>query len=305
MERSYTDEELANIDPPPFEFEGKTYTAYEATQKQRQIETAMRAQKRKMEGYKAAGDDKAYQAASTRYKALSAKYKQFSKAAGLPEQRERLYMAKNADNSLAFGKNSGTISGGAANFNQEAGEANIPSEYVGDYSECEPLQLTTTEREAFGTLREAGDKTGHEYGCAVIGGKQSEPFTSKNPSGVEIPKEYLEADDVKLYHCHTNETVLSLNDLAHLTRANVREIGVVTSNGDVFTARRGYGDLVTEDEYYRIIEDESIVRKAYAEAVSDPAFYTWTEAQRSYARIRSQMRLIVRRFGWSISGGGL
>ena len=95
MERSYTDEELANIDPPPFQFEGKTYTAYEATQKQRQIETAMRAQERKMIGYKAAGDDEAYKYAKARYRALSAKYKAFSKAAQLPEQRQRLYIAEN------------------------------------------------------------------------------------------------------------------------------------------------------------------------------------------------------------------
>lgn len=94
MERSYTDEELANIDPPPFTFEGKQYSAYEATQIQRQIETAMRAQKRKMNGYEAAGDTEAYTAAKAKYRALSAKYKAFSKAADLPEQRARLYTAK-------------------------------------------------------------------------------------------------------------------------------------------------------------------------------------------------------------------
>lgn len=96
MERSYTDEELANIDPPPFTFEGKQYSAYEATQMQRQIETAMRTQKRKMEGYKAAGDTEAYTAAKAKYGALNAKYKAFSKAADLVEQRQRIYTAKNA-----------------------------------------------------------------------------------------------------------------------------------------------------------------------------------------------------------------
>ena len=94
MERSYTDAELANIDQPDFTFEGKTYNAYDATQKQRQLETAMRAQKRKMIGYKAAGLDNEYKAASAKYKALSAKYKAFSKAADLIEQRERLAIAK-------------------------------------------------------------------------------------------------------------------------------------------------------------------------------------------------------------------
>lgn len=94
MERSYTDEELANIDPPPFEFEGKKYSAYDATQFQRQLETAMRTQKRKMNGYEAAGDKEAYTVARAKYRALSAKYKAFSKAADLPEQRERLRIPK-------------------------------------------------------------------------------------------------------------------------------------------------------------------------------------------------------------------
>lgn len=88
-ERTYTDEQLANIDPPPFEFEGRKYSAYEATQKQRQIEAAMRKCKRDMVAYKSAGLDDEYTAASIKSKALNAEYKKFSKAAGLPEQRER------------------------------------------------------------------------------------------------------------------------------------------------------------------------------------------------------------------------
>lgn len=94
MERSYTDQELKYIDPPDFTFEGDTYSFYEATQMQRKLETAMRAQKRKMIGYKAAGDTTAYQTASAKYRALSAKYTAFSKAAKLPEQRQRLYIAE-------------------------------------------------------------------------------------------------------------------------------------------------------------------------------------------------------------------
>ena len=88
-ERRYTDEELKNIDPPPFEYQGKTYTAYEATQKQRQIETAMRKCKREIIGYDAAGQSEAAQGSSIKLRRLSAEYKEFSKAAGLREQPER------------------------------------------------------------------------------------------------------------------------------------------------------------------------------------------------------------------------
>ena len=88
-ERTYTDEQLANIDPPPFEYQGRTYTAYEATQKQRQIETSMRKYKRDVIGYEAAGLTDDAQDAAIKLGRLSKDYKAFSKAAGLRTQPER------------------------------------------------------------------------------------------------------------------------------------------------------------------------------------------------------------------------
>ena len=88
-ERTYTDDQLANLDPPPFEYQGRTYTAYEATQKQRKIETAMRKCKREIIGNEAAGQSEAQQDSSIRLRRLSAEYKAFSKAAGLRQQPER------------------------------------------------------------------------------------------------------------------------------------------------------------------------------------------------------------------------
>ena len=90
-ERTYTDEQLAHIDDGlGCEFEGKKYTAYEATQKQRQIERTIRKLKRKQAAYKAAGLAEEERAVSTRIRRLNSEYKAFSKAAGLPEQRERM-----------------------------------------------------------------------------------------------------------------------------------------------------------------------------------------------------------------------
>lgn len=88
--RERTEEEIENIDPPPFEFEGKTYTIYEATQKQRQIERTIRKQKRLKAAYKASGQSDKEKLVNIRLRRLNEKYHAFSKAAGLPEQRERL-----------------------------------------------------------------------------------------------------------------------------------------------------------------------------------------------------------------------
>ncbi len=89
-ERAYTEAELENIDPPPFQFEGKTYTRYEATQKQRMIERTVRKLKRERAAFRAAGLKDEERAVSVRIKRLGAEYKAFSKAAGLPQQRERM-----------------------------------------------------------------------------------------------------------------------------------------------------------------------------------------------------------------------
>lgn len=90
-ERTYTDEQLAHIDGGlGCTFDGKTYTAYEATQEQRKVERTIRKLKREKTAYNAAGLTDEEQAVNIKLRRLNAKYKAFSKAAGLPEQRERM-----------------------------------------------------------------------------------------------------------------------------------------------------------------------------------------------------------------------
>ena len=89
-ERTYTDEQLKHIDDGlGCTFDGKTYTAYEATQMQRRIERQIRAQKKLRNAYKEAGLSEDVTAANIKLRRLNAEYSRFSKAAGLPEQRER------------------------------------------------------------------------------------------------------------------------------------------------------------------------------------------------------------------------
>lgn len=90
-ERTYTDEQLAHIDDGlGCTFDGKTYTAYEATQEQRKVERTIRKLKREKAAYKAAGLREEERAVNIRLRRLSTKYKAFSAAARLPEQRERM-----------------------------------------------------------------------------------------------------------------------------------------------------------------------------------------------------------------------
>lgn len=93
MERTYTDKELESMKPenrPKIKFEGKEYDDYQATQMQRRIERTIRKQKRIQTATEAAGLDEDAQAAKIKLQQLNRKYREFSKAAGLPEQRERI-----------------------------------------------------------------------------------------------------------------------------------------------------------------------------------------------------------------------
>lgn len=89
-ERTYTDKQLKHIDNGlGCTFDGKSYTAYEATQMQRRVERTIRKLKREKAAYRAAGLTGDAMALNTRLHRLSTKYKAFSAAAGLPEQWER------------------------------------------------------------------------------------------------------------------------------------------------------------------------------------------------------------------------
>ena len=89
-ERTYTDEQLEHIDDDlGCEFDGKKYTAYEATQMQRRVERQIIKQDRLVTAYKASGQKDEYYAANAKLVRMIAKYKAFSKAAGFPLQWER------------------------------------------------------------------------------------------------------------------------------------------------------------------------------------------------------------------------
>ena len=82
-ERAWTKEKLDDIDPEPFEFEGKEYTYYEATQKQRQIERTIRKYKHRVMMYDKVVDDESKLIAQVRLQRQRQLYKDFNKAGKL------------------------------------------------------------------------------------------------------------------------------------------------------------------------------------------------------------------------------
>lgn len=66
------------------------YDQYQATQKQREIERTVRKYKRREIAANAAGLEEEATIARARIRRLNAEYKEFSKAADLPMQKERM-----------------------------------------------------------------------------------------------------------------------------------------------------------------------------------------------------------------------
>ncbi len=95
-EPTYDKDELAALkanDRRIIEYEGKTYTGYEATQMQRKLETEIRKQKDRANLAAASGDDDMRREAQEKINQLTRHYAKFSKASGLPTHMERMRVA--------------------------------------------------------------------------------------------------------------------------------------------------------------------------------------------------------------------
>ena len=95
-ERQYTDEQLKEMNAKenkPREYNGKEYNAYEATQRQRQLESLMRIQRQKIKLLdKGGADPDDLQTARIKYQSTMRQYKIFSQEMKLPQQKERIYL---------------------------------------------------------------------------------------------------------------------------------------------------------------------------------------------------------------------
>lgn len=94
--RNWSDEwleEQNRKESKPKEFRGKEYTLYEAKQRQRQMETAMRAQREKVQMLQDGGaDPDEVMLQKAKYQGQFNEYAVFSRKMGLKEERERIYI---------------------------------------------------------------------------------------------------------------------------------------------------------------------------------------------------------------------
>ena len=106
---AYSEEQLAQFkaeDNRKFEFEGREYTRYEASQLQKRIESEVRRQKDRVTIAKASGDDIMRREAQYKINLLTNKYAKLSKESGLPTKMERM---KSAVKPLTNGNSGGIM----------------------------------------------------------------------------------------------------------------------------------------------------------------------------------------------------
>ena len=114
--RTYTDEQLDQMNAEenkPVEYNGKTYTKYEATQRHRRLETTMRAQRQKIKLLEEGGaDEQALINARARYVKTSDEYVNFSKSMGLSQQWDRVTVGGNSLEGITKPKKANSPIGG-------------------------------------------------------------------------------------------------------------------------------------------------------------------------------------------------
>ena len=264
--------------------DGKTYTYYQATQKQRAMERQIRALKREVN----AGGDKAVLGSLIRQKIRE--YRAFSDAVNIRPKLERLRV-------VGFDKPGMSPS----QLFSAAGKIRKSTFFSqDDFEDFNPLDLTDTEESALRDLFNESHKTETESLIKIVNGKRTEMITSHTENMVAVG---TIAPGTTLLHSHTNDTPLSVKDLEHLLNINVDKVGVVSYNGDAWIAYVGSGDVPSKQEF------KSATDKIYNEATKDVAFdpmnYGASENDLNYNAIRETFFRVCRHYKWTAEGGKL
>lgn len=229
-ERTYTDEQLDNIDPPPFEYEGRTYTMYEATQKQRAIERTARKLKTLKASYEYNGQTEKAMSTNIRLRRVNAKYREFSKAAGLPEQPERMKAYKPLAKETVLSDNSNAVRN--HNITEKAIES-VQKVIPDGWGDEQATKLQKLHKSLLKTMKDY--PTGYEGAVATTLDLKplSETIIGEN-GRVYIPRYNV---PYIVLHTHPDGEIFSHTDLSSLiTNDNMRGLTIVGNNGAVYAA---------------------------------------------------------------------
>lgn len=275
---TYSEEELDRMNEEentPKEYNGRQYTAYEAQQRQRQLETAMRADRQKIELLTQGGADyDTITGAKVRYFQRQDEYVKFSKAMGLPEQWERVTV--NGKNALGskLPKKAESVNKITAENVAKSGKSGIikekskkpitpitdkvisciPKVDIEGYTEEQCLEIQKQHKELLKFSKEQNDNKEVAF---VLKNDVSKMIT-KPIKGTDEKIDFgsaLQGKDLFVMHNHPRNSSYSLNDIIEFIKNDsIKTFTIVKNDGniEVLTKLKGYDRLSLLTELQRM-----------------------------------------------------
>lgn len=275
---TYSEEELDRMNEEentPKEYNGRQYTAYEAQQRQRQLETAMRADRQKIELLTQGGaDDDTITGAKVRYFQRQDEYVKFSKAMGLPQQWERVTV--NGKNALGskLPKKAGNVNKITAESVAKSGKSviikekskkpitpitdkaisRIPKVDIEGYTEEQCLEIQKQHKEL---LKFSKEQNENKEVAFVLKNDVSKMITEPI-KGTDEKIDFgsaLQGKDLFVMHNHPRNSSYSLNDIIEFIKNDsIKTFTIVKNNGniEVLTKLKGYDRLSLLTELQRM-----------------------------------------------------
>ena len=275
---TYSEEELDRMNEEentPKEYNGRQYTAYEAQQRQRQLETAMRADRQKIELLTQGGaDDDTITGAKVRYFQRQDEYVKFSKAMNLPQQWERITIdGKNALGSK-LPKKAGSVNKITAESVAKSGKSGIikekskkpitpitdkaisciPKVDIEGYTEEQCLEIQKQHKELLKFSKEQNDNKEVAF---VLKNDVSKMITEPI-KGTDEKIDFgsaLQGKDLFVMHNHPRNSSYSLNDIIEFIKNDsIKTFTIVKNDGniEVLTKLKGYDRLSLLTELQRM-----------------------------------------------------
>ncbi len=275
---TYSEEELDRMNEDenaPKEYNGKEYTAYEAQQKQRQLETAMRADRQKIELLTQGGADyDTITGAKVRYFQRQDEYVKFSKAMGLPEQWERVTvngknalgskLPKKAESVNKITAESVAKSGKSGIIKEKSKKpitpitdkaiSRIPKVDIEGYTEEQCLEIQKQHKEL---LKFSKEQNENKEVAFVLKNDVSKMITEPI-KGTDEKIDFgsaLQGKDLFVMHNHPRNSSYSLNDIIEFIKNDsIKTFTIVKNDGniEVLTKLKGYDRLSLLTELQRM-----------------------------------------------------
>lgn len=275
---TYSDEELDRMNEEentPKEYNGKQYTAYEAQQRQRRLETAMRADRQQIELLTQGGaDDDTITGAKAKYFQRQDEYVKFSEAMGLPQQWERITvdgknalgskLPKKAESVNKITAESVAKSGKSGIIKEESKKpitpitdkaiSRIPKVDIEGYTEEQCLEIQKQHKELLKFSKEQNEDKEVTF---VLKNDVSKMITEPI-KGTDEKIDFgsaLQGKDLFVMHNHPRNSSYSLNDIIEFIKNDsIKTFTIVKNDGniEVLTKLKGYDRLSLLTELQRM-----------------------------------------------------